>query len=606
MIAKYLSIGKLFLSQCKKLYSLLIFCNILSAICDVLIPIVLGIMISTLKGETSTNAFRLLLYFDTPLKITCVFVTISVVKILVSLLSGIVERAFQNNLTTKIKYTLHRKFLSLDADYHNKHDSGEVIFNMENSVGIVGAISLLFIQPISTIIGLVIGLSGVTTSLASVQMPIWLILCIIVALFFYPFVSYWMGQKINKSFEFLRNNNMALYTEMLNSLKNPIEVQILAAEKQRDKSILAALTNVEKASNRANVLATLHSQLSPVCILLFQTMIAVFVTVLYLNNAKMAVAGALTTCILLIPTIFNQISTFAVTYIQAKQTEPDVRALYDLLQLEPGVKNDANATDYDNLKKDDIVVDDLRFGYNEKMILQNLSLKIPSEKMIAIVSHSGGGKSTLLHLFSRLYDPQRGCIAIGGKDIKEYTIASLRSAIVRVSQFPLFIQGSLRENFQLQKADATDNEIEETCRKVGVWDVIKEQHLGENPVDLQLSLGAENFSGGQRRLLAIARAMLKDPAVLLLDEPTTGVDAQTTQDKIYPFLMEYKKKCSIIFVDHNMNFVRNLADMVLVLEDGKVADFGPTEEVWQKKDSLFRKLWEEYNKNTEFSNELDN
>jgi ABC-type glutathione transport system ATPase component len=86
---------------------------------------------------------------------------------------------------------------------------------------------------------------------------------------------------------------------------------------------------------------------------------------------------------------------------------------------------------------------------------------------------------------------------------------------------------------------------------------------------------------------------------VLLDEPTTGVDAQTVQEKICPLLEQFKKHSSIILVDHNMNLVRQVADMVLVLEDGKVADFGATGEVWSNEKSLFRRLWEEYNKNNQ-------
>ena len=128
----------------------------------------------------------------------------------------------------------------------------------------------------------------------------------------------------------------------------------------------------------------------------------------------------------------------------------------------------------------------------------------------------------------------------------------------------------------------------------------------DNISDFCLDLNADNLSGGQKRLLSIARALLKNPQVVMIDEPTTGVDAQTIRHAILPLLQELKTDRTMLLVDHNMNFVRDLADMVLVLENGKVTDFGPTEDIWQNKDSLFRKLWEEYNKNTEFSNELDN
>ena len=604
---KFVVVGKFLISQNKSLFLILFFLSIISAILGIFVPQVIGAMTNAFQGNSITDSFPFY-WFKTPLSITILFVVCGVLKIATSFTASVVDRAFQNNLTQALKSYLHDKIISLDAEYHQQHDQGENLFNVNNAIGVVSTASMLFVLPVSSIIALYLAIVSLYSSLSTAAIPLWLILCIIPAIFAQPFIGYWLGNLINDAFGKLRSNNMVVNEELLNSFKSPLEIQVMVAEKQRSASLLQALKNVTRSSNRANTFAILDNQFTSICVLFFQALIAFVVVIYYFktDNIDTKVAGSLVTCIMLIPEVFNQIGAFIATYIQTKQSEPEFSAVFEIMMAESTINDDSNAIVYAGKQAKEILVENLQFGYNEKMILQGVTANIPPGKAVAIVSHSGGGKSTLLHLFSRLYDPQTGYISIDGQNIKRYTISSLRSAIIRVSQFPLFIQGSLRENFQLQKADATDNEIEETCRKVGVWDVIKEQHNGARPADLLLPLGAENFSGGQRRLLAIARAMLKDPAVLLLDEPTTGVDAQTTQDKIYPFLMEYKKKCSIIFVDHNMNFVRNLADMVLVLEDGKVADFGPTEEVWQKKDSLFRKLWEEYNKNTEFSNELDN
>lgn len=531
------------------------------------------------------------------------FIGCGAIKVVFMLIDAMCDHMCHTVITNQLKSKLHDKIINMDSRYYSEHDQGELQLTVNNSSSVVMTLIMLLTAPFTIIFTIVPGLWGFYSELKRIDVPLWVILSLVLVTFTQPFFAYWLGEKINKAFYKLRSEHIQVNNELLNSLEKPQEVILMGATAQRSKSFLSKLLKMTRASNSANFLEILDRQFTETCILVLQILI-VSIAIFKFNSGNQYMAGSLIAVFGLIPFIFGHVSALITTYTQFKEAEPEIAATFDVLNYEPAVKEKNNAVELGEFEN--INFDSVKFGYcDKKSVLQEISVQFPAEKSIAVVSLSGGGKSTFLQLLCRLYDPGEGKISLGKYLLSDLKLDDLRSNIIKVSQFPLFIQGSLRENFQLQKAEATDDEIEEVCRKVGVWDVIKEQHPGENPADLQLPLGAENFSGGQRRLLAIARAMLKNPAVLLLDEPTTGVDAQTTQDKIYPFLMEYKKKCSIILVDHNMNFVRNLADMVLVLENGKVTDFGPTEEVWQKKDSLFRKLWEEYNKNNENSSELD-
>lgn len=560
-----------------------------------------GKLINALKGKTPDS--DAVIWNDLDI-VFWLFVGCGFIKVVLMFVDAMCDHMCQTIITNQLKSKLHDKIINMDSRYYSEHDQGELLLLVNNSSSVVMTLLMLLAAPFAIIFTVVPGLYGFYGELKRIDLPIWVICSLILMTFVQPFFAYWLGEKINKAFYKLRSEHIQVNNELLNSLEKPQELILMGAASQRSKSFSDKLFKMTRASNKANLLEIFDRQFTETCILVLQILI-VSIAVFKFNSNNQYMAGSLITVFGLIPFIFGHISSLITTYTQFKEAEPELAATFEVLNYEPAVKEKDKAVvlgEFENIKFDSV-----NFGYNsKKSVLQNISVRFPEKKSIAVVSHSGGGKSTLLQLLCRLYDPSEGKISFGKYLLSDLKLDSLRSKVIKVSQFPLFIQGSLRDNFQLQKAEATDREIENVCRKAGIWDIITEQSHGENPVDLQISLDAENFSGGQRRLLAIARAMLKDPAVLLLDEPTTGVDAQTTQDKIYPFLMEYKKKCSIIFVDHNMNFVRNLADMVLVLEDGKVADFGPTEEVWQKKDSLFRKLWEEYNKNTEFSNELDN
>ena len=600
VFGKFSFVGLFLVSRSKGLFLLLLTMSILSAVLGIFVPQVIGVMTNALQGGIIPESFPFA-WFKTPIAVTMLFVISGLLKILVSFTAGVVDRAFQNNLTQHLKLYLHDKILAMDAQYHNQHNEGENLFNINSATGVVASVSMLCALPVASLLGLYLAIMSLYASMKTVSIPLWLMLCILPALFAQPFIGFWLGNLINKAFAKLRAANMALNEELLNSMKSPVEVQVMNAQKPRSSFVLMALRNVVRCSNKANSFAILDSQLTSICILFFQALIAIVITIFYSKNSgNPGTAGSLVTCIMLIPEVFNQIGAFVATYIQAKQAEPEIDVAYKLITATPAIQNTPDAVAYSAEAPSEITLDNVDFGYDpNELILKHLSVKIPAGKSVAIVSHSGGGKSTLLNLLSRLYEPQNGEISVAGRNIRQYAIGSLRESLLRISQFPLFVKGTVRENFLLQKPNATDDEIKEVCQTLGVWEVLAEQSKTGNPVDFQLSLGAENLSGGQRRRLSIARAMLGHPSILLLDEPTTGVDAETTQKVILPYLNSLKKKHPILFVDHNMNFVRNLADMVLVLEDGKVSDFGNTEEIWTKKSSLFRKLWEEYNKNPE-------
>ena len=156
----------------------------------------------------------------------------------------------------------------------------------------------------------------------------------------------------------------------------------------------------------------------------------------------------------------------------------------------------------------------LDFAYNPEgpKILDDLSYTFAPGKVTAIVARAGMGKTTLLNLMARLRDPQGGRILIDGQDISTVTLATLRRHVVKVSQFPLFVAGSIRANLKLAKADATDAELEEACRRTSLWEVLEQAAGSGDPLDYHLPRStSEGLSGGQRRLLAVTRAFFYTP-----------------------------------------------------------------------------------------------
>ena len=179
-----------------------------------------------------------------------------------------------------------------------------------------------------------------------------------------------------------------------------------------------------------------------------------------------------------------------------------------------------------------------------------------------------------------------------GQDISAVTLASLRRHVAKVSQFPLFVADTIRTNFKLANDQATDAELEEVCRRTGLWEVL-EKAAGphSHPLDYLLPRASgEGLSGGQRRLLAVTRAFLLHPAILLLDEPTTGIDA-IGRSQVAAVLREACRGLTVLLVDHDMEFISHFADWVCCLEHGKFDEVGSPDEL-AGRPGLFRDLLE--------------
>ena len=200
----------------------------------------------------------------------------------------------------------------------------------------------------------------------------------------------------------------------------------------------------------------------------------------------------------------------------------------------------------------------------DRTILDHVTFAFPPGKVTALVGRSGSGKTTILRLVSRLFDPQEGRITIGGVDIRELKLSELRSMIATVSQFPLFVEADVRENLRLGVPNASDAAMEAACRAADLWPAL-ERIAPADPLATPVPrmAGKSGLAGGERRRLAIARALLAEPRILLLDEPSTGIDAVSIK-KIVEAIRTATIGRTVLLVDHDMELVAGLADLSLL------------------------------------------
>jgi ABC-type multidrug transport system fused ATPase/permease subunit len=197
-----------------------------------------------------------------------------------------------------------------------------------------------------------------------------------------------------------------------------------------------------------------------------------------------------------------------------------------------------------------------------------------------------------MNLMLRFLDPESGRILLEGQDISDVTLNSLRNQVSKLSQFPFFLKTTIRENVRLGKEGASDAEVEEACNLAHIHDVIvdpKRMPKGyDTVVDVQIP------SGGQKRLIALARCLLRRPEVLLLDEPTENLDADQ-RNRLITVIREYaqqpENRRTCLVISHDLNFVAAVADRIIVLNQGRVADEGTHDEL-VKKEGLYKTLYE--------------
>ncbi|TMJ73813.1 MAG: glucan ABC transporter ATP-binding protein/ permease [Alphaproteobacteria bacterium] len=253
---------------------------------------------------------------------------------------------------------------------------------------------------------------------------------------------------------------------------------------------------------------------------------------------------------------------------------PRLAEFFDVLDTEPAVRDRADAMDPGHMRGL-VEFKDVSFSYDGKRpAVADLSFTALPGETVALVGATGAGKSTALALLHRAFDPQSGTVSIDGMDIRALTLAGVRRNIGVVFQEALLFNRSLAENLRVGKPDASEEELRAACERAQILDVIERLPQG---FDTNAGERGRLFSGGERQRLSIARALLKDPPILILDEATSALDA-LTETRIQAALTEVMKGRTTFVIAHRLATVRN-ADRILVFESGRIVESGPFDEL---------------------------
>ena len=321
---------------------------------------------------------------------------------------------------------------------------------------------------------------------------------------------------------------------------------------------------------------------------------AVYATIIVISflGAKLVVTGdidtaALTAMFTYTSQILMGLMMMSMVFVMFTMSRAPMRRAYELLTEEAALKNPENPVG--EVADGSIDFENVSFRYSKdapRNALENISLHIDSGMTVGVLGVTGSSKSTFVQLIPRLYDATEGTVKVGGVDVKDYDIHTLRDAVSMVLQKNTLFSGSIKDNLRWGNPDATDEEMERACKLACAHDFIKSFPDG---YDTHIEQGGTNVSGGQKQRLCIARALLKKPKILILDDSTSAVDTHTDAQIRKAFKEEIPGTTKLIIAQRVASIQD--ADLILVLEGGKIAAMGSHETLLETSD-IYREVYE--------------
>lgn len=284
--------------------------------------------------------------------------------------------------------------------------------------------------------------------------------------------------------------------------------------------------------------------------------------------------------------IMMSLMMLSMYFMMATRGRASLQRIIEVLDVESEI---VNAADPVHVVSDGSIsfenVDFKYEGYRDN-ILDDINLQIRSGERIGIIGSTGSSKSTLVQMIPRLYDVSSGSVKVGGKDVKDYDIHALREDVAFVLQKNTLVSGTIRSNMQWGNEDATDDEIIQALQRAQAWSFVSEY---EDGLDHRVEQGGSNFSGGQKQRLTIARALLKNPKILILDDSTSAVD-MTTDAKLRKTFREDLPGITTIIIAQRIASIED-SDRIVVMEQGRIDHVGTHKELLEQSD-IYREIYE--------------
>jgi ATP-binding cassette subfamily B protein len=527
-------------------------------------------------------------WLATPLTFTTLFIVWAAALVLSNLMEFLrswVGAHLEQRLLTEIRQDVYDHLQSLSLDFFTGGQTGALMNRvLSEAAGVQRLLTQTVLTPLVDVLVMIIALAYLLG--LSWQMTL-------VSFVLAPFALLMFKYTGNKLQQAALNNALSsrdLSGELEETISGISDIQVFNAQKKRSERFKAASQLAAKYT--AGMIAWINlSNISGQVFISISTALVLLVGIFFGGTFGLTIAS-LIVFVHFVPNMFVPVQRFIGSYTDYQSLVPNVVNTYELLDTKPTVIEKPGAKSIGDVHGH-ITFENVVFGYSPtQKILDGISFNIKEGETIAFVGPIGCGKSTVMNLTLRFLDPESGRILLDGKDISDVTLTSLRDQVSKLSQFPFFLKDTIRENVRLGKADASDAEVEQACKLAHIHDVIVDPDRMpkgyDTVVDVQIP------SGGQKRLIALARNLLRKPEVLLLDEPTENLDADQ-RNRLIQVIRDYaqnpQNRRTCIVISHDLNFVAAVSDRIIVLNQGRVADEGTHDELLAK-EGLYKTLYE--------------
>ncbi|HVI20272.1 MAG TPA: ABC transporter ATP-binding protein, partial [Gaiellales bacterium] len=353
----------------------------------------------------------------------------------------------------------------------------------------------------------------------------------------------------------------------------------------RERTFQAQFDELNAANRKANVYAQkLFSVFFPTIELLgaISTCAVLVVGAKFLADGSLTI-GTLITAVYLLQLVFQPLQELSDVYGQVQAAGAAMVKISSVLDAEPEIGDRRGAKPIGRIDGR-IDLDDVRFSYGPTEVLHGVGAEVAAGGCLALVGQSGGGKSTVAKLIARFYDPAEGAVRVDGIDVRDVQLRSYRRQLGVVLQDPFLFSGTIADNIRFARPDATDQQVRDTAAAVGVDRIAARLHGG---LDHVVREGGAGLSAGERQLISIARALLADPRILILDEATSNID-RPTEIQIERALDRLLRGRTSVIIAHRLATVRR-ADEILVVDHGNVIQRGSESDLLSV-DGPFRRL----------------
>ena len=365
-------------------------------------------------------------------------------------------------------------------------------------------------------------------------------------------------------------------------------------EKEKEKFEKTS-NEIYKDFTKAEKIMALNSPIMQFAIYSALILISWFGAKIIVNSHMTALTtGELTSLLTYSIQILSSLMMLTMILVMCTMSKASAQRIVEILNEEPDLKNKKNPIE--EVKNGDIEFQNVGFSYigkKNKEVLKNINLKIKSGETVGIIGGTGDGKSSLINLIPRLYDVSEGKVLVGGVNVKDYDLKSLREQVANVLQKNVLFSGTIKENIRWGDENASDEDVERVCKLAQADEFIQGF---DKKYDTYIEQGGTNVSGGQKQRLCIARALLKKPKILILDDSTSAVDTKTDSLIRKAFREEIPNTTKII-IAQRISSVQD-ADKIVVMDNGKIDAIGTHEELL-KSNKIYKEVYESQTKGVE-------